>query len=103
MSCEACELDRKSKGGADVAGGAAENMFSSVCATDSAEPWSVACQHCNAVKADTIVRTHNNTAPHEAHPAATAMTKVKVRLRRYASHSYRFSLFCWGLLAVDHL
>jgi hypothetical protein len=53
MSCVACELDRKAKGGADVPGGA-DNMLSMVCATDSAEPWAVACQHCNAVKADTI-------------------------------------------------
>lgn len=53
MSCVACELDRKAKGSSDVPGGA-DNMLSMVCATDSAEPWSVACQHCNAVKADTI-------------------------------------------------
>jgi hypothetical protein len=54
MSCTACELDRKAKGGADMPG-SAENLMSSVCATDSAEPWSVACQGCNKVKADTIV------------------------------------------------
>lgn len=55
MSCVSCELDRKAQGGADVPGGS-DNILSMVCATDTAEPWSVACQHCNQVKADTIVR-----------------------------------------------
>ena len=49
MSCSGCEEERKRAGGEDN-----DSMLSMVCATDLSEPWSVACQHCNAVRADTI-------------------------------------------------
>ena len=49
MSCTGCEEERKRQGGEDN-----DSMLSMVCATDLSEPWSVACQHCNLVRADTV-------------------------------------------------
>ena len=49
MSCSGCEEDRKRQGGEGN-----DSILSMICATDLSEPWSVACQHCNAVRADTL-------------------------------------------------
>ena len=49
MSCSGCEEERKRQGGEDN-----DSVVNMICATDLSEPWSIACQHCNVVRADTI-------------------------------------------------
>ena len=49
MSCSGCEEESKRRGGEDN-----DSMMSYICATDLSEPWCIACQHCNVVRADTL-------------------------------------------------